>query len=64
MDALASLRKKGLEYKVKEHPDYVRNFSDDIAWAASACHLFSQMDAAAFQNWILLDNCDRHTFDR
>jgi len=31
LDALASLRKKGLEYKVKEHPNYVRNFSDDIA---------------------------------
>jgi len=63
LDALASLRKKGLEYKVKEHPNYVRNFSDDIAWSTSACQSFSKLGSAAFQKWVLENNCDRHTFE-
>jgi hypothetical protein len=53
MELLGSLRKKELQYKGKEHSDYVRNFSDDIAWSISACESFRRLGIADFRKWIV-----------
>ena len=53
LQTLASLRKKGAEYKIKEHPEYLRRFSDDLAKAVSDCEAFQELGANAFQKWTL-----------
>jgi len=48
-DALADLRKKGLEYKLKEYPGYARNFASDVAKAKSYQENFQMLGALASQ---------------
>ncbi len=53
MELLASLRKKGLEYRNKEHTDYMRDFSDDLAKAVSDYELSQKLGPFVFQKQML-----------